>query len=216
MIVVLGRPRVHRPEPDGGLEPGGLAVEVALAAAASGADVQLVGSIGDDPEGDRIVVALGQAGVGHAALLRDPAARTPLVGRPRDQRRLPRLDADDVHLGLRYVSDCRVLVVAAKLDRGPLQQALDAAAFHDAAVVIVALADDVDPESFDPAVTVLARPATEDEGDAAADDTQAIADERAFAAFVAAYATGLDEGQSPAQAFAGAVGESHWERAPDG
>ena len=96
MIVVLGRPRVYRPEPDGELAPGGLAVELALAAARKGAEVELVGAVGDDPEGDRIVIELGRAAVGHAALMRDPATRTPLVGQPRDARPLPRLDAADV------------------------------------------------------------------------------------------------------------------------
>ena len=71
MIVVLGRPHVYRPEPDGELAPGGLAVELAVAAARSGADVEMVGSIGDDPEGDRIVVELGRVGVGHSGLRRD-------------------------------------------------------------------------------------------------------------------------------------------------
>ena len=84
--MVLGRPRVYRPEPDGELAPGGLAVELALASARAGAEVELVGAVGDDPEGDRIVVELGRAGVGHAALMRDPATRTPLVGQPRDAR----------------------------------------------------------------------------------------------------------------------------------
>ena len=36
MIVVLGRPRVYRPEPDGELAPGGLAVELALAVGRAG------------------------------------------------------------------------------------------------------------------------------------------------------------------------------------
>jgi hypothetical protein len=43
MIVLLGRPRVYRPEPDGELAPGGLAVAVALAAAAAGSEAELVG-----------------------------------------------------------------------------------------------------------------------------------------------------------------------------
>ncbi len=120
MIVVLGRPRVYRPEPDGDLAPGGLAVEVARAAARAGSEVELVGSIGDDPEGDRIVVELGRGGVGHSALMRDPSTRTPLVSRPRDARPLPRLEAADVELGLRYMHECRVLVISAELDAGAL------------------------------------------------------------------------------------------------
>ena len=136
MIVVLGRPHVYRPEPDGELAAGGLAVELALAAAGAGAVVELVGSIGDDPEGDRVVVALGRAGVGHAALLRDPAGRTPLLGQANDLRPLPRLEAADVELGLRYLHECRVLVVCAELDGDALAQALEAAEYHAAAAVV--------------------------------------------------------------------------------
>jgi sugar/nucleoside kinase (ribokinase family) len=128
VIVVLGRPRVHRPDPSGALAPGGLAAEIAMALGRSGLGVELVGSIGDDPEGDHVVVGLGQAGVGHAALLRDPAARTPVLGAAPAERPLPRLDAADVELGLRYLPACRVLVVADELTPAALTAALEAAA----------------------------------------------------------------------------------------
>ncbi|MEA2026581.1 MAG: PfkB family carbohydrate kinase [Chloroflexota bacterium] len=212
MIVVLGRPRVYRPEPDGDLAPGGLAVELALAVARGGADVELVGSIGDDPEGDRIVVELGRAGVGHSALLRDPATRTPLVGQPRDARPLPRLDAADVELGLRYLHDCRVLIVGAELDPEALAKAQEAADYHAAAVVMVAAADVVDPEVLGPSVTLLERPATED-AESVEDAVVVAADDADFAAFVADYALRLDRGESPAKAFSAALGGSAWEPA---
>ena len=163
MIVVLGRPRVYRPEPDGDLAPGGLAVEVALAAARAGADVELVGAVGDDPEGDRIVIELGRGGVGHAALMRDPATHTPLITQPRDARPLPRLEAADVELGLRYMHECRVLVISAELDAAALAAAQEAADFHSAAVVMVANAGTVDPELLGDSVTLLERPVAEDE-----------------------------------------------------
>jgi sugar/nucleoside kinase (ribokinase family) len=210
MIVVLGRPRVYRPEPDGPLAPGGLAVETALAAARGGAGVELVGSIGDDPEGDRIVVELGRAGVGHAALLRDPATRTPLVGQPRDARSLPRLDAADVELGLRYLSECRVLVIAAELADEALIQAQEAAAYHGAAVVVVASSGAVDPDSLADEVTLLERPAVED-SESVEDAVIVAADDADFGAFVAEYAIRLDKGETPAQAFAAALGETAWE-----
>jgi len=210
MIVVLGRPRVYRPEPDGNLAPGGLAVEVALAVGGAGTVVELVGSIGDDPEGDRIVVELGRAGVGHSALLRDPATRTPLVGQPRDVRPLPRLDAADVELGMRYMHECNVLVVGAELEPEALQKALDAADFHDAAVVMVASVGTVDPELLGANVTLLERPAAED-AEAVPDAVVVAADDADFAAFIADYAVRLEHGETSVRAFSAALGDSAWE-----
>jgi ribokinase len=210
MIVVLGRPRVYRPEPDGELAPGGLAVEVALAAARAGAQVELVGAIGDDPEGDRIVIELGRAGVGHAALMRDPATRTPLVGQPRDARPLPRLDAADVELGLRYQAECRVLVVGAELAAEALAKALESAEYHGAAVVMVASTGTVEPDSLGPDVTLLERPAVED-AESVEDAVVVAADDADFGGFVAEYAWRLDRGETPAAAFSAALGESAWE-----
>lgn len=214
MIIVLGRPRAYRPEPDGALAPGGLAVEVALAAARGGAEVELVGAVGDDPEGDRIVIELGRAGVGHAALMRDPATHTPLVGQPRDTRPLPRLDAADVELGLRYQRECRVLVISAELDPPALVAAQEAAEFHGAAVVMVAASGAVDPESLGPEVTLLERPAVEDP-ESGEDAVVVAADDADFGAFVAQYAVYLDRGESPAAAFSAALGTSAWEPSLD-
>lgn len=210
MIVVLGRPRVYRPEPDGDLAPGGLAVELALAAARAEAEVELVGAIGDDPEGDRIVVELGRGNVGHAALMRDPATRTPLITQPRDARPLPRLEAADVEMGMRYMHECRVLVISAELDAAALAAAQEAADFHGAAVVMVANAGTVDPELLGDAVTLLERPAAEDD-EAEEDAVVVAADDADFGAFVAEYAVRLDRGEAPAQAFAAALGDSAWE-----
>ena len=214
MIVVLGRPRVYRPEPDGELAPGGLAVELALAAAREGAQVELVGAVGDDPEGDRIVIELGRAGVGHAALMRDPATRTPLVGQARDSRTLPRLDAADVELGLRYQPECRVLVIGAELAPDALVAAQEAAAFHGAMVVMVASTGAIDPGDLAPEVTLLVRPAVED-SEAVQDAVVVAADDADFGAFVAEYAVRLDRGEAPSEAFAAALGDSAWEPSLD-
>ena len=210
MIVVLGRPRVYRPEPDGDLAPGGFAVELALAVARAGSEVELVGAIGDDPEGDKIVVELGRGGVGHSALMRDPATHTPLVGQPRDARPLPRLEAADVELGMRYMHECRVLVISAELDPDALAHAQEAAEFHSAAVVMVAAAGTADPDALGPAVTLLERPAADD-AESVEDAVVVAADDADFGAFVAQYAVRLDRGERPAQAFAAALGDSAWE-----
>lgn len=215
MIVVLGRPRVYRPEPDGPLAPGGLAAEIALAIGRAGIDVELVGSIGDDPEGDRVVVDLGRAGVGHAALLRDPAARTPAFISAVDGA-LPRLEAADVELGLRYVPECRVLVVAAMLDPMALRKALEVAEYHTAAVVMVAPAGQLDAAALDDSVTLLERPEPEDDDEGEPPgETDLAADDAAFGAFVAEYAMRLDGGEAPSDAFAAALGDSAWERSSD-
>ncbi|MBA3779114.1 MAG: hypothetical protein H0X16_07440 [Chloroflexi bacterium] len=135
MIVVLGRPNVRQDGPH--LRPAGLAVEIALAAAAEGARVEVVGSVGDDVGGDAVAVALGRAGIGHAALLRDAAAVTP--GMATDiatgAGRLPGLEPGDVELGLRYLSDFSVIVLAEALSEEAQAVVLEAAAYQGAAVV---------------------------------------------------------------------------------
>lgn len=230
MIVVLGRPTVHRPEPDGELMPDGMATEVARALARAGASVELAGAIGDDPEGDRVVVELGRLGIGHAAILRDPAAHTPSSATPASPgaaplqaRALPRLEAADVELALGYLASCDVLVVAEPLDPGALDAAMRAADYHAAAVVVVADAGTVDPAGLGDRVTLLERPADASGGvldDAAAALAEGGTDdagepETAFAGFVADYALRLDRGEPPARAFAAALGDSAWESAAD-
>jgi hypothetical protein len=145
--------------------------------------------------------------------MRDPAARTPTFIR-RSEGALPRLDAADVELGLRYIADCRVLVIASVLGPDALSKALEAADYHSAAVVMVAPAGSVDPDSISDGVTLLERPAPEDE-EAEQDESAIAADEAAFAAFVAEYAIRLDRGESPASAFGAALGDSAWEPSED-
>jgi sugar/nucleoside kinase (ribokinase family) len=235
VIVVLGRPTVHRPEPDGELAPGGLSTAIARWLVEAGASVELAGSIGDDLEGDRVIVELGRAGIGHAAVLRDPSAHTPSTAAAEPiasipGRGQPRLEAADVELALGYLSECRVLVVADSLDPEALSAALRAAEYHGASVVIVADAGEVDPEELGDRVTLLERPSS-DPGDggaleampeeAAADLEEALTAapgegaeaESAFAAFVAEYALRLDRGEAPARAFEAALGDSAWEPA---
>ena len=209
MIVVLGRPEVLRLEPDGELVPGGLPAEVALAIGRASVEVEMVGSIGDDPEGDRVVVELGRANVGHAALLRDPAARTPIVGRPSGESVLPRLDAADIELGLRYVPQCGVIVLADVFDEAALEATLEAAGYHGAAVVMIAPEGSVDAASLGDAVTLLERPPAEDD-EAFGDSRDSATADVAFAGFIAEYAVRLDRGEAPADAFGAALGDSAW------
>ncbi len=217
VIIVLGRPalalppaslppaspplapRTHRDDTRGfdgrdGLD--GLGALVAVATAGTGAAVQLVGSVGDDREGDEVIIRLGRAGVGHAALLRDPAGRTPVTGLEREP--VPRFDAQDVELGLRYLSEVRVLVLAEPLDGEAQAVALEGARYHGAEVVALVTSGSVpDPDLAD-AGTVLEAPPE---------------DLEAFVQVVARYAAGMEAGKSAAEAFREATDAVGWERA---
>ena len=219
VIIVLGRPalapapaspppiappapRTHRDDTRGfddrdgidGLD--GLAALVAVATAGTGAAVQLVGSVGDDREGDEVIIRLGRARVGHAALLRDPAGRTPVTGLEREP--VPRLDAQDVELGLRYLSEVRVLVLAEPLDGEAQAVALEGARYHGAEIIALVTSGSVpDPDLAD-AGTVLEAPPE---------------DLEAFVQVVARYAAGMEAGKSAAEAFREATDAVGWERA---
>ena len=196
MIVVLGRPALvaggaEEPEPGRGSRgdaptPAGLAARIALAAAAAGSPVELVGTIGDDADGDAVALALGRAGVGHAALLRDPAGSTAHAGAAGPAGRPPRLEPQDVDLGLRYLADYRVLVLAEPLPPPAEAVALEAARYQGAAVIAVVPQGAPVSRTLREAGTVLEAPT--DGGPA-------------FAELVARYAAGLDSGQEPRAAF---------------
>lgn len=196
MIVVLGSPLAARPRvPGGSASPvaGGLPVDVAAAATVAGGRVELVGTIGDDPAGDAVVVDLGMRGIGHAALLRDPATATPSVGDP--GARPTRLQPEDVELGLRYVADVGVLVVVEPLPAPVERAAVDAASFHGAQVLV--LADGPGAAEW-PAdrVTVLQRPPGES---------------AAFVEMAGRYAVALDTGAASRDALAAAASAAGWQ-----
>lgn len=212
MIIVLGRPALAPPaltsappapptldaaapilQDDDGLD--GLAALVAVAASAAGGAVQLAGSIGDDREGNEAVIRLGRAGVGHAALLRDPTGRTPVTGQEREPA--PRLDAEDVELGLRYLAEIRVLILAEPLEKEAQAAALEAARYHGAHVIALVPPGSVADPALADAGTVLETPS---EGAAS------------FVAVVARYAAGLEAGRSAAEAFQEATAAGGWER----
>lgn len=212
VIIVLGRPALAAPTvaaaagasppiaapaqgPDDTSGLHGLAARVAVAAAAIGAAVQLVGSVGDDREGDEVIIRLGRAGVGHAALLRDPAGRTPVAGQEREPA--PRLDAQDVELGLRYLADARVLILAEPLETDAQPVALEAARYHGAEVIALVPSGSVPDPDVAGAGTVLEAP----------EDLEAFVD------VVARYAAGLEAGKPAAEAFREATASTGWERA---
>jgi sugar/nucleoside kinase (ribokinase family) len=205
VIVVLGRPALGLPGAGGARPLEGLAALVALGVSARGGTVELVGSVGDDRAGDAVAVALGRAGVRHGALLRDPGGATAaadiVMGRP-----APRLDAADVELGLRYLAECRVLVVTDALDAAAAEAAMDAAAYHGAAVITVVEPGASVPRAWDRGATVLVTPDPDPDDDG--DD-----DLGPFAGFVATFAVALADGVPAREAMSRAAAGGGWERA---
>jgi hypothetical protein len=193
VIVVVGRPGL-----DANDQLDRLAAQLALAAANAGAKVDLVGAVGDDSAADRVALALGEAGIGHAALLRDPSAATPRA--PLAAGPLPRLDGQDVELGLAYLADYRLLVVAEPVDPSALQAARDAAAYQGAALVIVVAPGESAPGDVPADATVLEMP---------------VEDDGAFAQLVGRYAAALDSGTEAAAAWQAAVSAVGWESVAD-
>lgn len=194
MIVVLGRPGLDAEE-----EIGGRAGRIAVAAAKAGGRVELVGSVGDDADGDTVMTELGRSGIGHAAVLRDPAGQTRRDDNS-DTEPLPRLDAADIDLGLSYLAECQVLVVAEPLAADALRVASDAATYHSAALVVLAETGMVPSAELPESATVLEVP-EEDSG--------------AFPELVGRYAALLDSGRAPADAWRDALDETGWEQAAE-
>jgi len=238
MIVVVGLPAYT--DEDGEHCAGGLAVEIAAEATRRGSRVELAGKVGSDGPGDSVVVALGRMGVGHAALLRDPARPTPLLTND-----TPDADTADATVGEVAAADAAAAGVpgselGASADHGRLlpddpnlRPALEAGDVEMAlryltgpSVVVVAeglapsaLAAAVQGAAFSEAkLVVLAEPgATSLAGipDAATVLEKPLADDGSFARLVGAFAASLDAGADPAKAFRDGVAASGWEPSAD-
>jgi pfkB family carbohydrate kinase len=198
MIVVVGSPLLADETLRPGRRAAGVATDVALAAAEAGAGVELVGKVGDDPDGDGLVVELEREGVGHAALQRDPALRTPRVR----AGSVPRLSRADVELALRYLPDARVIVQVDQSDPAVAEVLIEAAGFAGAHLVLIeagsATASGTEALAARGLLTRL-RPPARDEGP--------------FARFLGRYAAALDGDRAPADAFRAAVADVGWEPA---
>jgi hypothetical protein len=211
VIVVVGNPR-HRPAP--APRAGGLAVGVAATAAAAGAEVELVGKIGDDPAGEAALLDLAARHVGHVAILRDSSRPTPFAhlaaseevfdeqedqaddaGGDHADAGLP-LEPADIELALRYLPDYRVLVVADELAPASLEAVIAAGGWSGAALVVIVRSGGSVP-NLPADATVLEAPA-DGEG------------EEAFASVVGAYSAALDRGEEPSEAFASASVGTGW------
>jgi sugar/nucleoside kinase (ribokinase family) len=215
VIVVVGNPILRRPA-SAGADPGlaGSAAIVAAAAARAGSDVELVGRTGTDPDGDAVVLALAEARIGHAALLRI-SAPTPVIGEPADDApggvaadldagtdqaaSDPGLDEADVDLAMRYLPEIRVIVVTPEVPPGPAAVAIHAAGWTGARGIRLV------PEGTSagdlPQETIVLEAGSDPDG--------------VFGSLVGEYAAALDRGEDASAAFRRLVGASGWE-APGG
>ncbi len=221
MIVVIGSPTAR--SIDGALQAAGAASRVALAAARGGRSVQLVGKTGDDATADAIVLDLARGGVGHVALLREAAHPTPVDDGPSDDvdpatddldgasetpaadpalPGIPTLEAADVDLGLRYLTDYRVVVLADPSAADVVAVAADAARWGEARLIVVVAAGRPAPDGLPGDAVVLEAPQTDPDG--------------AFADLVGAFAAALDGGDEPETAFRASLASDGWSGAESG
>ena len=199
---------------------GGTASRVALAAAGLGRTVQLVGKTGDDPTADGVVLDLARGGVGHVALLRDPGRATALEtaipdaideesgdADPDPDHHLSRapalpglvLEAADVELGLRYLTDFAVVVLAEPADPDTIGVVADAARWSGARMVLVVRIGQPVPDGLPGDVVVFESPPSDPDG--------------AFAGLVGAFVAALDEGTEPGAAFRSSIASDGWTEA---
>ena len=221
VIVVIGSPigRIA----DGAIAAGGSASRVALAAAAAGRVVQLVGRTGDDPTAEAVVLDLARGGVGHVALLRDASRVTPLEPEPAidlepDQlddlddaaatpaspdpvASAPPLDAADVDLGLRYLTDFAVVVLAESAGPDVVRVVADAARWAEARLVLVVAASGSVPDGLPADGIVFEAPDIDPDG--------------VFATLVGDFAAALDDGAEPEDAFRASVASDGWSEATE-
>jgi sugar/nucleoside kinase (ribokinase family) len=220
VIVVIGSPigRIA----DDAIVAGGSASRVALAAAAAGRAVQLVGRTGDDPTAEAVVLDLARGGVGHVALLRDPSRVTPLEAvsaidiepddlddtaatpaspGPAVSVSAPPLDAADVDLGIRYLTDFAVVVLAEPASADVVRVVADAARWAAARLILVVAAGGSVPDGLPPDGIVFEAPDSDPDG--------------VFASLVGDFAAALDDGAEPEVAFRASVASDGWSEAAE-
>jgi hypothetical protein len=167
------------------------------------------------------VLDLTRGGVGHVALLRDPARATPLETPPEtdDEREAtdpssaaergdqvttadgPSLDPADVDLGLRYLTDFAVVVLAEPAAPEVVGIAAEAARWGGARLILVVVPGDAVPDGLPADVIVFEAPAADPDG--------------VFAALVGRFAAALDDGADPGEAFRASLASDGWTGAAD-
>jgi sugar/nucleoside kinase (ribokinase family) len=217
MIIVIGSPSFVPGEPGDPSGVAGRSIDVARGAIDSGARVELVGKVGDDPAGDALMIALADLGIGHAAVLRDHARPTPVapievpdhddfLGEIDVAEQLaaadgaaPTIDAGDLDLALRYLPDHAVLVVAEHLDPDAIEVVLADAGYADASVVLIT-EPGWEPVNLPDGVTVLGAPVSDHDG--------------VFGRTIGRFAAALDQGRPGAEALAQATSGAGWQASP--
>jgi hypothetical protein len=182
---------------------------------AAGRTVQLVGRIGDGRIADDVVFDLAHEGVGHVALLRDMAQATAFEPQrehdePSDDETddfvaeptIPRstMDAADVELGMRYLTEYSVVVLAEEAVPDVVAIVAEAARWSEARLILLIGDGDPVPDGIPSDAVVLEAPDTDPDG--------------AFATVVGAFAAGLDAGTDPAHAFGASLDVDGWTAAP--
>jgi sugar/nucleoside kinase (ribokinase family) len=224
VIVVIGQP-VLRDTAEGDLAGGvavGSAARIAITAAGAGHSVQLVAKIGEDPEGDAVMLALARGRVGHVTVSRDAGIATPHVSQAVDEGRDtgaleaadsaelapegPRdaastLDAADIDLALRYLTDFTVVVLAVRADEATVRVVEEATRWAGSRLIVVVPAGGFVPDGLPHDSIVFEAPDSDPDG--------------VFAAFVGSFAAALDDGSEPEVAFRSSVEGLGWEPAPD-
>ena len=158
------------------LAPGASAAAVGAgarrAAAGGGARVEVIGVAPVGADGDRQLLELATAGVGHATVTRSDAST---------------IEPADLELALRYLPDIRSIVLVAP-DAGLLRVAADGSSWSSATLVLIGpLSKDAAAAADAAGATVLEPPARDPD--------------EAFAGLVAAFARRLDAGEGAAAAW---------------
>lgn len=145
---------------------------VARRAAGGGSRVEVVGVAPAGPDGDRRLMGLAAAGVGHATVTRSAAST---------------IEAADLELALRYLPDIRVIVLASP-DATLLRVAAEGSSWSAATLIALGpLTPDASAIADAAAALVLEPPPTDPD--------------EAFAGLVAAFARRLDGGEAAAAAW---------------
>ncbi len=171
-----------------------LAVEVARKAAATGARVEMVGVVPADAAGDRRLVGLASAGIGHATVIRTGANG---------------IEPADLELALRYLPEVRAIVLV-RPDVALLPAATAAASWTTAGLVIVGPAGAMEAERLaserpDPLGAGDAGPRDESGSGPIVLDPPSSDPEGTFAGFVAALAVRMDAGEPAGAAWSATV-----------
>jgi hypothetical protein len=185
-VIVVG---VLVPASSGSARSADSVVEIARRAAATGARTEIVGLAPTGADGDRLLVELAAAGIGHATVTRSTAGG---------------IEAADLDLALRYLPDVRAIVLS-RPTASLLEPAIAAASWSGATLIVlatrdsgelagVAAGDDASPGDGtsprrDP--IILEPPSDDPDG--------------AFAGVVAALAVRLDAGEDPKAAWQSTV-----------